>query len=83
MGVCKVLTCDCILRSQTNMFLYKLAAQFWPMVADHKAKINISFVDALRLDKQAQSASQNSNKASKSAEKTEDPIVVTEPMEES
>lgn len=61
------------------------------MVAKHKSKINMSFVDSLRLDAELRSPIESISQpvekpvtALESAEdKTEEPIIVTEPMEES
>ncbi|XP_067931188.1 histone deacetylase 5-like isoform X2 [Watersipora subatra] len=58
----------------------RIQTQFWPMVAEHKDKIVMSFVDSLRLAKPTLDSSTSS---SKSIDKDDEPIIVTEPMEES
>lgn len=61
----------------SNNVYYLFAAQFWPMVAQHRSKITMSFVDSLRVPAEEVKAT--------SADRIGSPFkpVQLEPMEES
>lgn len=78
----EILRLPCKAAIQTLEEASRVQAQFWPMVAKHRSKISMSFVDSLRVSMEEIKSPSSSTSNDRTAGSPTKPIQL-EPMEES